>query len=114
VSSRGLGNVVMLEIESDNVTEVFTGFGERSVRAEAVAENAASEARRYLASDVAIEEHCADQLLVPMALAKGGVFTTLAPSRHTHTNIDIMAQFLSTRIRIDMKNDRRCTIQVTG
>lgn len=114
VSSRGPGNVVMLEIESENVTEVFTGFGERGVRAEAVAENAASQARRYLASDAAVGGHLADQLLVPMALAKGGVFTTLAPSRHTRTNIDIIAQFLSTRIRVDMKNDRRCTIEITA
>lgn len=114
VSSRGPGNVVMLEIESENVTEVFTGFGEGSVRAETVAENAASQARRYLASDIAVGEHLADQLLVPMALAKGGVFTTLAPSRHTRPNIDIIAQFLSTRIRVDKKNDRSCTIQVTA
>ena len=113
VPSRGPGNVVILEIESENVTEVFTAFGERSVRAEAVAENAASQARRYLAADVAIGEHLADQLLIPMALAKGGIFTTLAPSRHTHTNIDIIAQFLSTRIRVDMKDNRSCAIEVT-
>jgi RNA 3'-terminal phosphate cyclase (ATP) len=112
VSSRGPGNVVMLEIESENVTEVFTGFGERSVRAEAVAEHAADRARRYLAADVAVGEHLADQLLVSMALAKGGVFTTLAPSRHTRTNIDTIARFLSTTIRVDMKNNRSCTIEI--
>jgi RNA 3'-terminal phosphate cyclase (ATP) len=112
VSSRGPGNVVMLEIESENVTEVFTGFGERSVRAEAVAEHAADLARRYLAADVAVGEHLADQLLVSMALAKGGVFTTLAPSRHTRTNIDTIARFLSTTIRVDMKNNRSCTIEI--
>ena len=114
VSSRGPGNVVMLEIESENVTEVFTAFGERRVRAEAVAENAASQARRYLASDVAVGEHLTDQLLVPMALAKGGVFTTLAPSRHTRTNVDIIAQFLSTRIQMGMSDNRSCRIEITA
>jgi RNA 3'-terminal phosphate cyclase (ATP) len=112
VSSRGPGNVVMLEIEAENVTEVFTAFGERGIRAEAVADNAASQARRYLASEVAVGEHLADQLLVPMALAKGGVFTTLAPSRHTRTNIDIIAQFLAKRIRVDMKDSRSCVVEV--
>ena len=112
VPSRGPGNVVMLEVESENVTEVFTAFGERSVRAEAVAENAASQARRYLASDVAIGEHLADQVLVSMVLARGGVVTTLAPSRHTRTNIDIIAQFLSTKIRVDMHDNRTCTIEI--
>jgi RNA 3'-terminal phosphate cyclase (ATP) len=114
VSSRGPGNVVMLEIESENVTEVFTGFGERSMRAEAVAENAASQARRYLAADVAVGEHLADQLLVPIVLAKGGVFTTLAPSRHTHTNIDTIGRFLSTKIRLHSENNRSCTVEITA
>jgi RNA 3'-terminal phosphate cyclase (ATP) len=112
VSSRGPGNVVMLEIEAENVTEVFTAFGERGIRAEAVADNAASQARRYLASEVAVGEHLADQLLVPMALAKGGVFTTLAPSRHTRTNIDIIAQFLSKPVRVNVENNRTWTIEV--
>lgn len=70
------------------------------------------EARRYLASEVAIGEHLADQLLVPVALAQGGVFTTLAPSRHTRTNIDIIAQFLATSIRVNVENNRSCTIEV--
>jgi RNA 3'-terminal phosphate cyclase (ATP) len=113
VSSRGPGNVVMLEVESENVTEVFTAFGERSIRAEAVAENAASQVRRYLALKAAVGEHLADQLLVPMVLAKGGVFTTVPSSRHTPTNIDIIAKFLSTRIQVDMKNNRACTIEIT-
>jgi RNA 3'-terminal phosphate cyclase (ATP) len=102
----------MLEIEAENVTEVFTAFGERGIRAEAVADNAASQARRYLASEVAVGEHLADQLLVPMALAKGGVFTTLAPSRHTRTNIDIIAQFLSKPVRVNVENNRTWTIEV--
>src|SRR6266545_2114142 len=36
-NSPGPGNVVTLEIESENLTEVFTGFGERGVAAEAEA-----------------------------------------------------------------------------
>ena len=31
--STGPGNIIMLEIESENVTEVFTAFGEINVRA---------------------------------------------------------------------------------
>lgn len=69
-------------------------------------------ARCYPEADAVVGEHLADQLVAPMVLAKGGVFTTLAPSRHTRTNIDIIAQFLSTRIRVDMKNDRTCTIEI--
>src|SRR5262249_6767771 len=72
-NARGPGNVVILEVESDQVTEVFTGFGERNVRAEAVAEQAADAARRYIAAGVPVGRQLADQLLVPLALARGGV-----------------------------------------
>src|SRR5262245_59125919 len=51
--SRGPGNVVTIELECEQVTEVFTGFGERGVRSEAVAEKAVQQARRYLATDLA-------------------------------------------------------------
>jgi RNA 3'-terminal phosphate cyclase (ATP) len=113
VPSRGPGNVVMLEIENENVTEIFTGFGERNVRAEVVAEDVVMRARRYLASEAAVGEHLADQLLLPLALCKGGVFSTLPPSRHTRTNIETIAHFLPTRISIQEGGRRSCTIEVS-
>jgi RNA 3'-terminal phosphate cyclase (ATP) len=105
-NSPGPGNIVMLEIESENVTEVFTGFGERGVAAEAVADQAVVAARRYLASDVAVAEHLADQLLLPMALARGGSFTTVPPTRHTTTNIEIIRKFLDVEIRAEQMTNR--------
>ncbi len=111
-NSPGPGNIVILEIESENVTEVFTGFGERGVAAEAVADQAVIAARRYLASDVATAEHLADQLLLPMALARGGSFTTVPPSRHTTTNIEIIRKFLDTEIRAAQITNRSWKIEV--
>jgi RNA 3'-terminal phosphate cyclase (ATP) len=96
--SRGPGNVVVIEIESEHVTEVFTGFGERGVTAEAVAATAVDEAREYLAAGAAVGSHLADQLLLPLALAGVGSFTTVAPSRHTTTNIEIIRRFLEVQI----------------
>src|SRR5262245_45248781 len=110
-NSPGPGNVVTLEIESENVTEVFTGFGERGVAAEAVADQAVIAARRYLASDVAVGEHLADQLLLPMALARGGSFTTVPPSRHTTTNIEIIRKLLDVEIRAEQMTNRSWKIE---
>src|SRR5262249_59873855 len=76
-SARGPGNVLLLEIESEHLTEIFCGFGEVGIRAESVAEHAAKEARRYLAAGVPVGVHLADQLLVPLALAGGGSFRTI-------------------------------------
>jgi RNA 3'-terminal phosphate cyclase (ATP) len=113
VSSRGPGNVVLLEVESEHITEVFTGFGKRGVRAETVAEEVVLEARRYLSSEVAVGEHLADQLLLPMALIKGGVFSTLPPTRHMRTNIDTIGRFLPARIQVSSENNRACLVEIT-
>lgn len=93
-NSRGPGNVVLIEIESEHITEVFTGFGERGKPAESVAEEVVNDARAYLAAGVPVGECLADQLLIPMALAGGGSFTTLALSRHTKTNAEVIRLFL--------------------
>jgi RNA 3'-terminal phosphate cyclase (ATP) len=69
------GTAVMIEIESEHVTEVFSRVGERGVRAEVIAENAADEALAYLKTEAPVGHHLADQLLIPLALCRGGSFT---------------------------------------
>jgi RNA 3'-terminal phosphate cyclase (ATP) len=110
-NSPGPGNVITLEIQNENLTEVFTGFGERGVAAEAVADQAVIAARRYLASDVAVGEHLADQLLLPIALARGGSFTTVPPTRHTTTNIEIIRKFLDVEIGAEQMTNRSWKIE---
>jgi RNA 3'-terminal phosphate cyclase (ATP) len=105
VESAGPGNVVTIEIQSEQVTEVFTGFGQRGVPAEKVAAGAVREARRYLKAGVPVGPHLADQLILPMALAGGGSFRTLDPSSHTTTNIQTLGHFLDLAIRTE-KLDR--------
>jgi RNA 3'-terminal phosphate cyclase (ATP) len=99
--SPGPGNVVNVIVESEHVTEVFTGFGEKGVPAEAVGERVAAEASAYLAAGVPVGEHLADQLILPMALGGGGVFRTMEPSSHTRTQIDLVTRVLGVPIRVD-------------
>ena len=94
--SRGPGNVLLAFIESEQVTEVVSGFGERGVSSERVAAGVASEVQRYLNANVPVGEHLADQLLLPMALGEGGVFRTLSPSRHCLTQLSLLKLFLGT------------------
>lgn len=103
--SRGPGNAVMIEIESEHVTELFTGFGERGVRAEAVAERAAAEASEYLAAGAPVGPHLADQLLMPLALAGGGAFRSLEPSLHARTQADVIRAFLGVETRMEPLSD---------
>jgi RNA 3'-terminal phosphate cyclase (ATP) len=108
----GPGNVLLLEIETTHVTEVFTGFGEVGVRAEAVAEHAVQEARRYLAADVPVGPYLADQLLLPLALAGGGTFRTVPLTRHASTNVEVIHQFLGTSIDVTRASDTAVDVTI--
>jgi RNA 3'-terminal phosphate cyclase (ATP) len=94
VASYGPGNVVLVELPFEHVTEVTTGFGRRGLPAEEVAAAAAEDALAYLGHGAPVGVHLADQLLLPMALAGGGAFRTAEPSLHTRTNAEVIARFL--------------------
>lgn len=108
----GPGNALLLEIESEHVTEVFTGFGQIAVRAETVAERAVPDARQYLAADVPVGPYLADQLLLPLALAGRGRFRTLPLTRHATTNIEVIRQFLGTAVNVARVSDT--AVEVTA
>ncbi len=114
IAGAGRGNVVLIMLECEHVTEVVTGFGERRVPAEDVARKALDEARSYLESDAPVGVHLADQLLLPMALAGGGSFCTVAPSRHTTTNMDVLRRFLPIEVRIDEESRDRFRIDIVS
>ena len=94
-NSVGPGNIVLIELASSNVTEVFCGFGRIGASAESVASEAADAARSYLVSGAVAGEHLTDQLLLPLALAGGGAFTAETLNLHCRTNMDIIRCFLA-------------------
>ena len=111
-TSVGPGNVLMIVIEGEVVTEVITGFGMKGVTAEKVASDACDEAESYLRSDIPVGIHLADQLLIPMALAGGGSFRTLTPTSHTVTNASVIRRFLDVPIAIEPETPEVCRITV--
>jgi len=108
----GPGNVVSIVIACEHVTEVFTGFGQKGVRAEHVAEHAAREAKEYLQAGAAVGEHLADQLLLPMALAGKGSFRTVSPSSHTTTHKELLEKILGVTIRVEPVDDAQWHVEV--
>jgi RNA 3'-terminal phosphate cyclase (ATP) len=103
---------LVLEIEAENVTEVFTGFGERGRPAEEVAKLAVAAAKVWLEANVPVDEHLADQLLIPMVLAGGGSFGTTKPSLHTTTNAEIIQRFLPVPIRMEQDGELAWRVSV--
>lgn len=94
VAAAGAGNALHVRLDCEHLTTLFVGFGKRGVTAETVADRVAQQVRRYLDADVALDAHLADQVLLPLALAAGGRFSTLVPSGHTTTNAAVISRFL--------------------
>lgn len=112
--SAGPGNAVMAILEFAQTTEVFTGFGERGTPAEEVAADAARRARDWLASRAPVGPHLADQLLVPMALARGGAFVASDWSSHARTQAELVRRFGAAEVRCSERADGNCRVEVRG
>ncbi len=109
--NQGPGNALVMTLEHEHVTEVFCALGEKSITAEAVAKKVINEARAYIASGAAVGEHLADQVMLPMALAGGGRFTTNSVSLHARTNAEVISKFLPVRVDfVDGPQFSTCTI----
>lgn len=98
VESPGPGNALTLTLEYEHVTDVFVGLGARGVMAEKVARRACGEVRRALRTDAPVGLHLADQLIVPLALAGGGVFRTVEPTLHTRTQLELVPRFIDVQV----------------
>ncbi len=115
--SAGPGNIMMLETVSENVTELFTGFGEINVSAEAVAQKAVAQYREYLSGEVPVGKYLADQLMLPLGIAAWqgsgpSLFRTLHLSQHSRTHADILKRFLEIDIKAENVNDRQIDVSL--
>ncbi|MFC5473308.1 RNA 3'-terminal phosphate cyclase [Paraherbaspirillum soli] len=101
---QGPGNVLLVTLEHQHVTDVFCAFGEKMVRSESVAKSVISQVRQYITSGAAVGEHLADQIMLPLALAGGGGFTSSRMSRHALTNAGVIEKFLPVRFAMNEKD----------
>lgn len=115
--SLGPGNVVMIELEYEHVSEVFVSFGEVGKKAERVANEVLKAARAYIAAEVPAGAYLADQLLLPMGLAahsgQASSFRTMSLSKHSTTHIDVLKRFLDITVAVDEEDDGNCLVRVS-
>jgi RNA 3'-terminal phosphate cyclase (ATP) len=100
--NEGPGNALLATLRHEHVCEVVTGFGDKGVSAERVAQGVADEVRAWLAGDAALGPHLADQWSLPLALAvwrRGGraAFTCTELTPHATTNFAMIERFLPVR-----------------
>ena len=112
VVSDGPGNVVVVWTTNGSKKIVHSGFGEHGVTAETVAKRLAGQVNRFCRARVSVDEHLADQLLVPLALGKGGRFAMPEPTGHFVTNIETIQQFLDISIRYAQDDDHAWQVEV--
>ena len=103
---------VMLEMSYESITEVFTAFGKAGQTNEALAAEAAKQAKRYMESPAAVCEFLADQLLLPMALAGSGSMSTTRVSPHARANMDTIRAFLGVEFWTDPLGKNAAMIEV--
>lgn len=94
-STTGRGTYLRIHAEYENASACFSGLGRLGKSAEKIAEETVAEFIEFNRSGAAVDAHMADQLLLPLALAKGeSAFTTPLITPHFQTNAAIIAKFL--------------------
>jgi RNA 3'-terminal phosphate cyclase (ATP) len=96
----GRGVCCLYEAVFENGEELTSSFGETNVTAERVGMRAAKCLSDFISSGVPVGRHLADQLLLPMALAGRGSFTTMVPDNHVSSNISVIEKFLPVKFEI--------------
>jgi RNA 3'-phosphate cyclase len=112
----GPGTVLTLTLNTRPVPTLFFALGERGKPAERVAHEAVAQVVRYLKAEApAVDEHSADQLLLPLALAAGpSVVPVAAVTSHLTTNAAVIGRFIDRKIEIDGDEGGPGTIRVAG
>ena len=108
----GPGNVILIHAIFEHIHQVFCGFGEKKLSAEKVAYGVIRQTKAYLDSTAVADEYLADQLLLPMALAGSGSFTTQCISSHFETNACIIQQFLPVQIHTAKQEENGFKVEI--
>ena len=98
-ANEGPGVILLLEARFAEVTELVSGFGQIGVPAERLAKTAAARLNGYVQSSAFAGPYLADQLVLPFVLAGGGSFTTVKPSQHLLTAIEVAHRFTGRSFR---------------
>ncbi len=119
ISANGPGNIMIVELAAEHVTEVFTAFGRVGATAEHVASEAVDQTRHYLAANVPVGRHgrsinttdgnqC---VATPPRDSMRSSFVTMPLTRHSTTHIEILKRILEIDIHVEREtNNTTCIV----
>lgn len=109
------GTMLLLIAEFELTRCCYSALGARGKPAERVADEVVDALEAFLRTDAAIDEHLADQLIVPLAAVVGR--SEVRPARitqHLVTNADVVRLFLPVDIVIDGAMGTTGSISIEG
>ena len=96
---HGPGNAALVRLRHESVAAVFTAFGMRRVTPEKTGSRLGHEVRHWIDARAPVDARLADQLLLPLALGRGGAFSTSLPlSDHFVSNAALLEEWGAARI----------------
>lgn len=113
----GPGNIVLIELQYENVTEICSEVGKPGVKAEHVARAALRAARNYLTSAAPVGPHLADQLILLMGIAASqGATSEIVTGKltpHSTTHLEILTRFLDVDIGVQSGGGTEMTVHIS-
>ena len=111
--SRFRGTLLLLVAEFEQSQCCYYGLGARGKPAERVADEAVDALEEFLATDGAIDQYLADQLILPLAYAPGvSVLRTAKVTQHLLTNGEIVRLFVKRPIVVEGAIDRPGLVRI--
>jgi len=113
--SRNRGTFVALMAEYEAGGACCVELGEIGRSAEKVGDAAARAVVEFDAAGGAVDEHLADQLLLPLSLIEGeSCYTTARVTRHLLTNADVIRLFVDAEISVEGEEGEDGLVRVAG
>jgi RNA 3'-terminal phosphate cyclase (ATP) len=95
------GSLILLLAEFEKSQVCYFSLGKKGKSADKVADEAIGEFEAFVATDGAIDQYLADQLLLPLSFATGpSEFHTSQVTKHLVTNAEVIRAFLPVDINI--------------
>jgi RNA 3'-terminal phosphate cyclase (ATP) len=96
----GPGTILAVVLPTEPAPTLYFGLGARGKPAERVADEAVDQVLAYLRTGPAgVDEHSADQIILPLALAEGpSEFPVAQVTQHLLTNIAVIRRFVEREI----------------
>ncbi len=115
IPGNGKGTFLNLRAQFEDSQGCYDALGARGKPAERVADEASDSLLGFLQGAGAIDEHLADQLILPLSFASGvSRLKTAKITSHLQTNVEVVRKFMSVRIHIKGETGEPGEVEIEG